>query len=1209
MWRPDEDTSRQIELTGFKVSVVNSRETVTAALHFSTAKTTDMTNLFQPSGLNQALASRLFAHYQEAKEIELAQLLLQAQKHLAHARAAHLQTGKVNIALAEVIVRVFEQVGEVWPSIPEVARPWCKAMMAYFISGSDQEKDFGSLVGFDDDVEVINACLRFAGKRDLCIAVETVSILPRHDLSGTERHQQGRERRQAGTVHGPVLTPGQKVICRDAEWLVTRVDITEHKQSGRTGEAVFEHAVHCVGIDDLVRGHEAVFLTQLDEITPVDPTRTKLIKDGSKGYKLSKLFLGAQLRQMPATGVEPDLDGLGVFKAMKFQVEVVARALRQLRPRLLLADAVGLGKTIQVGMILTELMRRGRAKRILVLAKKSMLTQFQAELWNRFNIPLVRLDSAGITKLRLRIPANKNPFEVYHRVIVSIDTLKNVGRYEYFLKQTRWDVVVIDEAHNVAGASVPERNLSYRLARQLSRRADSILLTTATPHNGKRETFGRLISLLDPSVIPDPQFKEYRADDIKNFYVMRFKEDVREDAGDLLTERRVIPLEQTTVSATREEEQVYEILATLRQRAKEEAVTEPASPGKKSWSHHAMVQYVLYKLFLSSPEACLETVSRRLAELEQIGSAHFADEKHFLRELQSCLGPLRIARSSRYQLLKKQLADIGWTGQPDSPRVLVFTESPRTQKVLAAALAKDFGFAYSDAFERQPVQVLATLRGATPDIHLTKTVESFATGSSPLRMLLATDVASEGINLHHECHHIMHYDLPWSIITLVQRNGRIDRLGQKKPPELRYLMVETSQGLLQGDTAIFARLVAKVEEINRLRQTGESVLQLYDPQAEEEYIATSGLLAANVSVFDFIPIPGDSEAGTMEDLLRAGNQAGHADYLNLLLGRDDVQEKATAGAVAGRKPMDGTRIRLYSDRDFFLHGYEFLTGKPPEAHGPLFKVVADKELRRRLGGPGNGGEVISGATAIPAEAWPENGEFWLTDDPNRVDQAITAARNTSGYWARELLCSETHPIMQWLTQRLVMQVRRGEAPYIISSAFEPGELCFCCIGQVSSVAGTPLIIDAHGISIREGGRITHHGLREVLQRANFEQLVNTGAEPDLDAAQLLIHTAINESLGRMKMLLIRREEELHPLLLNEERRLRAWADRRRELLERRIVDVGERSTRGERFRRMIAEMDDYLRDRSQNWRDTHLIASREPSTQLLLVIGGTGHAA
>jgi len=211
-------------------------------------------------------------------------------------------------------------------------------------------------------------------------------------------------------------------------------------------------------------------------------------------------------------------------------------------------------------MILTELMRRGRANRILVLAKKSMLTQFQAELWNRFAIPLVRLDSAGIAKLRLRIPANKNPFEVFQRVIISIDTLKNVARYEHFLKDTRWDVVVIDEAHNVAGASVPERNLSYRLARQLSRRADSILLTTATPHNGKRETFGRLISLLDPSVIPDPNFKEYSAEDIKSFFLMRFKEDVREDAGDLLTDREAIPIAKTTVDATREEEAVYEIV-------------------------------------------------------------------------------------------------------------------------------------------------------------------------------------------------------------------------------------------------------------------------------------------------------------------------------------------------------------------------------------------------------------------------------------------------------------------------------------------------------------------------------------------------------------------------------------------------------------------------------------------------------------------------
>ena len=224
-------------------------------------------------------------------------------------------------------------------------------------------------------------------------------------------------------------SPGARVLCRDAEWLITKVDSTDFENN---------YAIHCVGIDDLVRGHQSIFLTQLDDIVPVDPARTQLIKDDSNGYRLSKLFLEAQLRQVPATGIEPDFEGLGVFNPFRFQEETVRRALQQLRPRLLLSDAVGLGKTIQVGMILSELMRRGRANRILVLAKKSMLTQFQAELWNRFNIPLVRLDSTGIAKVRLKIPGNKNPFEVFHRVILSIDTLKNVARYEHFLKDTRW---------------------------------------------------------------------------------------------------------------------------------------------------------------------------------------------------------------------------------------------------------------------------------------------------------------------------------------------------------------------------------------------------------------------------------------------------------------------------------------------------------------------------------------------------------------------------------------------------------------------------------------------------------------------------------------------------------------------------------------------------------------------------------------------------
>jgi type I site-specific restriction endonuclease len=241
-----------------------------------------------------------------------------------------------------------------------------------------------------------------------------------------------------------VFSPGMRILCRDAEWLVTRVDSASSQQ---------DQVVHCVGADDLTRGHEAAFLTQLDRIDPVDPRKTKLVRDETGGYAQAKLFLEAQLRQIPLTDPDPHVEGMGAFRPMAYQIEAVQRAIMQLRPRLLLADAVGLGKTIEVGMILSELMKRGQADRILVLAKKSMLAQFQAESWNRFAIPLVRLDSTGLSKLQLKIPASKNPFEVYHRIIISTDTLKDIGRYSHFLEDTRWDVVVIDEAHNVSGGS------------------------------------------------------------------------------------------------------------------------------------------------------------------------------------------------------------------------------------------------------------------------------------------------------------------------------------------------------------------------------------------------------------------------------------------------------------------------------------------------------------------------------------------------------------------------------------------------------------------------------------------------------------------------------------------------------------------------------------------------------------------------------------
>ena len=145
-------------------------------------------------------------------------------------------------------------------------------------------------------------------------------------------------------------------------------------------------------------------------------------------------------------------------------------------------------------MILSELIRRGRGEKILVVTPRHILEQFQHELWTRFAIPLVRLDSEGIQRVRREIPGNRNPFTFYKRAIISIDTLKNAGRYRHHLEGIRWDAVVIDECHNL----VNRGTLNNQLARVLAPRTEALLLTSATPHNGDPESFAELIRLLDP---------------------------------------------------------------------------------------------------------------------------------------------------------------------------------------------------------------------------------------------------------------------------------------------------------------------------------------------------------------------------------------------------------------------------------------------------------------------------------------------------------------------------------------------------------------------------------------------------------------------------------------------------------------------------------------------------------------------------------------
>jgi SNF2 family DNA or RNA helicase len=207
------------------------------------------------------------------------------------------------------------------------------------------------------------------------------------------------------------------------------------------------------------------------------------------------------LRRTPLPRSEPGLALTERFAAdpLVYQQRPAELALSALRPRILLADVVGLGKTLEIGMILAELVRRGRGDRMLVVTPQHILEQFQRELWTRFSIPLIRLDSLGLERIQREIPAGRNPFTHFKRIIISIDTLKRVAEYEHHLQGIWWDAVVIDESHNLIGGT----SLRNRLARLLASRSDALLLASATPHNGDKRSFAELIRLLDPAAIAD----------------------------------------------------------------------------------------------------------------------------------------------------------------------------------------------------------------------------------------------------------------------------------------------------------------------------------------------------------------------------------------------------------------------------------------------------------------------------------------------------------------------------------------------------------------------------------------------------------------------------------------------------------------------------------------------------------------------------------
>ena len=794
------------------------------------------------------------------------------------------------------------------------------------------------------------------------------------------------------------LTTGQRITTRGEDFLIT--DVVTNKDGS--------FIIDSEGISELVKGKKFCFDTSIDkDIKAVDPVNTKFIADTDTGYRKSKLYIETHIRNSTIFSDKIAVANKAAFNEAEYQLTPTLKALQLPRPRLLIADGVGLGKTIEVGIFLSELMKRGKGKRVMVLALKSILGQFQQELWNRFAIPLVRLDSEGIARIKTQLPANKNPFDYYDKTIVSIDTLKNNAKFRHYIEKSHWDVIVIDECHTVANINSQRGDLAQFLAKK----CQSLVLTSATPHNGRKESFANLINMIEPTAIP--KSGNYSKEDVEPYYVRRFKNDI-EDAAvrENFQEREIVRL-QTELS-----EQEVEFLS-YQQNLRIQALG-ALKQGKSK--DDFLFSIMIFKAFMSSPMAALSSIENRLEKVKNLSSTSnkYEDSIEVLKEHQRLLkNILESNADSKYKKLKLTLMKQGWSGKKKDERYVVFAERIATLDYLKDNLIKDFGLK-EDAIE--------SFSGSDSDVEQQKKIEDFGQGDSKVRILLCSDAGSQGVNLHFYCHRMVNYDIPWSLITLEQRNGRIDRYGQKKTPYIYYLVAHTETEAIKTDLHIINKLTIKEEEVHKTLGDAGSVMHLHDAN-EEEKKTIEALQNGDKSFlekeeeFDFSSLFDDSE-NTSSIITDNPYEEAVTVFPN-----DYNYYKQLFGQLESSK-LISTGDYEFNDMDAYL------------------ELANTKELNNIL-------------YDMPPESKPKVGElFKLTLDKDLVQNAIENARKKKGDWAEFQILYDLHPAIKYFMTKLEASVPKNQALAAkVSSKISKGTAWYVLHGQVSNNLGQPVISD------------------------------------------------------------------------------------------------------------------------------------------------------
>jgi superfamily II DNA or RNA helicase len=547
-----------------------------------------------------------------------------------------------------------------------------------------------------------------------------------------------------------------------------------------------------------------------------------------------------------------------------YQLDPVVRSLQMPRVNLLIADDVGLGKTIEAGLVAQELILRHRARTVLIVCPASLQLKWQAEMQEKFGLEFRVVDTSYLKELRRSRGIHANPWSSFPRLIVSMDWLKSEIPMRFMRDVVpvmpsyprKFDLLIVDEAHNVApagGGNYAVDSMRTEAIRTIAPHFEHRLFLTATPHNGFPESFTSLLELLDDQrfargIPPD-------ANRLARVMVRRLKTDITDEHGN-----RVFPvrkLEALEIDYSDEERAIHESLVEytqLRQAAnredgrgratefvlkllKKRLFSSPAAfagtlqkhrdtlAGKKSHGKDSSLdQRVLRRLIQESEEDYADDDRFEAVQEEAIAQASAAlvqlspREKVLLEAMSRWAGRARSRPDSKasaiLEWLRKHIKPGGrWANE----RVIIFTEYRATQKWLIEVLTAE-GLGGEE-------RLMTIYGGMDPERReAVKAAFQADPADSAVRILVATDAASEGIDLQNHCRFMIHAEIPWNPNVLEQRNGRIDRHGQKaKEVEIWHPVgagyrreqfgADVVAGSLEGDLEFLWVAARKIEAI------------------------------------------------------------------------------------------------------------------------------------------------------------------------------------------------------------------------------------------------------------------------------------------------------------------------------------------------------------------------------------------------------------